>query len=120
MKSQLKSNKIRSGCRDIWNAYMLRDAQFTDYDIPYCPTTANKIPDKIITWEEAKSIYKKHISKKENDFKEKSFVCFYLDDYKFDGAKGIWNNAKNALKILVILMVLLLQIFLHIKIFPKQ
>lgn len=100
MKSQLKSNKIRSGCRDIWNAYMLRDAQFTDYDIPYCPTTANKIPDKIITWEEAKSIYKKHISKKENDFKEKSFVCFYLDDYKFDGAKGIWNNAKNALKIL--------------------
>jgi len=78
---------------------MAKDATFSSNDIPFCPTTATELPKEIITWEEAKTIYKKNISKK-NDFKYDSFVCFYIDDYKFDGARGIWHDSAQALKVL--------------------
>lgn len=92
--------KARSGCKDIWNAYMANNALFSVHDIPLCPTTATDIPKSIITWEEAKSIYKKSITKADNSFFITSYVCFYLDDYKFDSKNGIWSNPKQALKIL--------------------
>ena len=79
---------------------MAKNAKFCAHDIPFCPTTAKSIPTDVITWEEAKAIYKTHIAKKDYDFKFNSFVCFYIDDYKFDGQKGIWYNYKQALKIL--------------------
>jgi len=91
--------KIRPGLKDIWNAYMAKDASFTDHDIPFCPTTANNIPNNIITWVDAKAIYKKTI-RKNPSFIYDAFVCFYIDDYKFDGPKGIWQNPENALDIL--------------------
>ena len=47
----------RTGCKDIFNAYMCRGAIFGHNDIPQCPTTATKLPEAVITWEEAKSIY---------------------------------------------------------------
>ena len=28
--------KMRKGCKDIWNSFMAKDAEFTSYDIPYC------------------------------------------------------------------------------------
>ena len=37
-----------------------KGATFTENDIPLCPTTATELPHAVITWEEAKSIYKKH------------------------------------------------------------
>lgn len=48
----------RKGCRDVFNAYMCQGAVFGSNDIPLCPTTATALPEEVITWEEAKSIYK--------------------------------------------------------------
>ena len=65
--------------KDVWNAFMAEGAVFGNYDIPYCPTTAKTIPPRIITWDEAKAIFKKQI-KNDNQFKDEAFVCFYMDD----------------------------------------
>ena len=92
--------EVRKGCKDIWNAYMAEGAVFGNHDIPYCPTTATEVPASIITWEEAKSIYKKNISVKNHDFTYDAFVCFYIDDYKFDGSRGIWHDSEQTLKVL--------------------
>ena len=92
--------KTRRGCKDVWNAFMVRGATFTENDIPICPTTAKEVPHDIITWEEAKAIYKKHRIKKDLSFKHDAFVCWYLDDHKFDGLRGIWHDYKFALKVL--------------------
>lgn len=94
------NNSIRKGCKDVWNAYMVKDAVFDERDIPFCPTTATSLPTDMISWDLAKSIYKKMIQKKRYDFKYPAYVCFYIDDYKFDGKSGIWYNAKNVLKVL--------------------
>ena len=94
------NGSIRKGCKDIWNAHMVKGARFTEHDIPFCPTTATEAPRRIITWNEAKSIYKKHRIRKELDFSDDSFVCFYVDDYKFDGPRGIWHDYNFALKVL--------------------
>ncbi|MDO4394223.1 MAG: DUF4417 domain-containing protein [Bacillota bacterium] len=92
--------KTHKGCKDVWNAHMAKGATFTEHDIPFCPTTAEKLPEEIITWEEAKAIYKKYLAKKDKTFFYNAFVCFYIDDYKFDGPRGIWHDYQQALKIL--------------------
>lgn len=96
-------DSVRTGLRDIWNAYMCEGADFSrnDNDIPFCPTTATAIPTALITWDEAKHLYKKAIARKDNNFFVDAFVCFYIDDHKFDGPfKGIWRNSKYAKKVL--------------------
>lgn len=90
----------RKGCKDVWNAFMCEGVYFSRNDIPYCHTSATEVPNDVITWEEAKAIYKKRISTKEYDFAYDAFVCFYLDDYKFDGPRGIWHDSKSALNVL--------------------
>jgi hypothetical protein len=100
-KMNTKNNIIhRPGCRDIWNAFMCEGIKFGAYDIPYCPTTAENIPNAIITWDEAKSIYKRKLASKNENFIEDAFVCWYIDDYKFDGTRGIWHDCYQTLKIL--------------------
>lgn len=81
----------RSGCRDIWNAFMCSNTDFgsNGTDIPFCPTTAKTLPNTIITWTKAKEIYSNRIRHKNYDFKYDAFVCWYIDDYKFDGPRGI-------------------------------
>lgn len=91
---------VRPGLKDIWNSYMAQGAIFGSLDIPHCPTTAHEIPTDIITWDEAKAIYKSNIKHGMLDFKHDGFVCFYIDDSKFDGPKGIWHDSSQALKIL--------------------
>ena len=93
----MKTN--RAGLKDVWNAFMLNGAAFTGNDIPLCPTTAEQLPSDIITWDEAKAIYKKHRIKKEFNFKHDAFVCWYMDDYKFDSPRGIWHDYNFALKV---------------------
>ncbi len=93
-------NKTRSGCKDIWNAFMAEGAKFGHNDIPFCPTTAEEMPRDIVTWEEAKTIYKKQIASGNTDFLYDAYVCFYIDDYKFDGARGIWHDYNHLLKVL--------------------
>jgi len=95
-----KSKKRRSGSKDIWNAYMCEGAIFTQNDIPKCPTIISNLPKEIITWEEAKQIHKTNQTVKKDYFYD-AFVCFYIDDYKFDGPKSsIWLYPKKSLNIL--------------------
>lgn len=98
--SNNRLSDVRTGCKDIWNAFMAEGATFGKHDIPFCPTTAKRIPTRQVTWEEAKQIHKKHISRKEYDYYEDAFVNWYLDDYKFDGIHGIWHDYKFALRVL--------------------
>ena len=90
----------RSGLKDCWNAYLCEGAVFTNEDIPNCPTTAKELPKDMILWDEAKSIYKKENAKGNTSFYVDAYVCFYMDDYKFDGPNGVWFNCKHALEIL--------------------
>lgn len=92
--------KIRNGLKSIWwKPELVEGAIFDDVDIPLCPTISSELPDKIITFEEAKILYRKEIINNPN-FKSNYFVCFYIDDYKFDTFRGIWFSPKRALKIL--------------------
>lgn len=93
-------SEIRKGCKDVWNAFMVNGAVFTEHDIPYCPTTAKNIPCDIITYEEARNIYKRELEMKHKNFKHPAFICFYTDDYKFDSTRGIWHGYKIAFRIL--------------------
>ncbi|MCR5518629.1 MAG: DUF4417 domain-containing protein, partial [Lachnospiraceae bacterium] len=91
---------IRPGCKDIWNAFMVDGASFGKYDIPFCPCTTTDIPKDQITWDEAKTLHRKHISKKERDYFVDVYINWYIDDYKFDSYHGIWHNYNSALNII--------------------
>lgn len=85
----------------MWNAFMLKDAEFViGSDIPICDSTKVIIPHELISYEDAKHIYKLKLNK-EPDFFVDAFVHFYIDDQKFDGPRaGIWNNPYKALEII--------------------
>lgn len=92
---------IRKGVKNTGqNAFMVEGAEFSVNDIPFCPTTAEKVPSEIIVYSEAKEIYNKEIKKKNKSFTYPAFVCFYEDDQKFDSPGGIWNRPNVAHKIL--------------------
>lgn len=95
-----KSNDVRDGCKDIWNAFMVDGALFGKFDIPYCPNTAVEIPKDQVTWEEAKAIHRKCLALKDNDYFMDCYINWYLDDYKFDNSRGIWHDYKTALRII--------------------
>ena len=98
MKSSYFS--ARSGLKDIWNSFMCEGAVFSENDIPYCPTIMTNVPKTIFTWTEAKTIYNKEI-KIDKDFYCDAFICFYIDDQKFDGKRcGIWTDPYSALNII--------------------
>ncbi len=92
------ATKIKAGCKDIWNAYMVKDAIFSEHDIPICPTTAQSAPKEIITYSEAITIYNKN--KGDEYFSSDSYVCFYQHDIGFDGKRGIWSYPKKAYEVL--------------------
>lgn len=90
----------RNGLKDCWNAFMCTGARYSRNDIPYCPTILTRLPDEIITWEQAKQYHKKEYHKNK-DYYCDAFVCFYLDDYKFDGNRSsIWLFPWLALRVL--------------------
>ena len=93
-------NVCRPGCKDIWNAFMCEGAKFGAHDVSFCPTTAKTLPDSIVTWDETKTIYNKKLVAVGPEFREDSFVCWYVDDYKFDGRQGVWDKCKKTLKLL--------------------
>lgn len=95
-----EKNKRRSGLKDVWNAYMCDGASYTSIDIPRCPTILTHIPKEIITWEEAKQVHKRSLRANKDYFCD-MFVCFYTDDYKFDGQRtSVWLYPWLALRIL--------------------
>lgn len=101
MNNIIRDNVPRTGCKDMWNAFMLKNAQFVyGSDIPICNSTKTIVPHELISYEDAKHIYKLKI-KKEPYFFVNAFVHFYIDDQKFDGGRdGIWNNPYKALNII--------------------
>ena len=92
---------IRPGCTDIWNAFLVKGAQFSiGSDIPFCPCTATEAPTNLISYTLAKSEYKKKVQE-DPDFHIAAFVHFYIDDQKFDGKESsIWLYPQKALDIL--------------------
>lgn len=96
-----KLNNVRKGIKDIWwRSYMVEGAEFSPNDIPLCPTTATELPSSMITYEEARELYRKEIRRHHKDFHCDAFVCFYEDDQKFDSSRGIWFRSANAYKVL--------------------
>lgn len=92
-------NSVRNGSKDIWNAYMVFGAEFTDNDIPISTRTYRLLPQKLIGFDDAKSIYKKNIQK-DPDFYIDAFIHFYIDDQKFDGKRSsIWLYPESLLEI---------------------
>ncbi|MBR2694205.1 MAG: DUF4417 domain-containing protein [Thermoguttaceae bacterium] len=90
----------RKGCQDIWNASMVEGASFSPNDIPLCQTTADFMPDRLVSYTEAKTIYMKARRNGHLNRKEKAFVHFWIDDQKFDGKKkGIWQAPEEAIRI---------------------
>jgi hypothetical protein len=91
----------RTGCKDMWNAFMVKKASFdVGSDMPICIST-DIIPKSFILYEDAKKIYKKEMIKHNKDFFIDSFIVFYLDDHKFDGKRtSIWTYPSKALKII--------------------
>lgn len=81
----------RPNLKDIWwNAFMVKDCKEWDTkNIPFCRTLKEEIPCNLITWKEAIAIFHRRI-KKDSSFKEAAYICFYLDDYLFDGMHGVW------------------------------
>lgn len=91
---------VRSGLKDIWNAFMCEGAIYSQYDIPFCPTITTCVPKEILTWAEAKQLHKR-LKRKNKDYFYDAYICFYLDDYKFDGLRSsIWFFPKIAFRIM--------------------
>lgn len=79
---------------------MCDGATFSSNDIPLCPTTAESLPSEIIPRDEAKHIYKNALARGDDESFYDAFVCWYIDDYKFDGPRGIWHDYVFVLRVL--------------------
>ena len=91
----------RAGLSDIWNAYMVKNAAFSEHDIPLCPTTATNVPNQLIGYDEAKTIHRKMLREKNLDYHIHAFIHFYIDDSKFDGKESIfWLYPDKVIEIL--------------------
>lgn len=68
--------KIRKGIKDVWwRPYMVNGAVFSKNDIPFCPTTATGIPCNIITYKEAKELYRKELRQGNKQFYNDAWLC---------------------------------------------
>ncbi len=64
----------RAGCFDMWNAFMVKDANYTYMnDIPICPCTANTPPLQLISYDDAKALYKKEIKDGNHSFHHNAY-----------------------------------------------
>lgn len=94
------NNIPRRGCKDMWNAFMVKNAIFSDTaDMPSFKST-DSIPKILIGYDEAKRIH--NLMKKTNpEYTVKAYVHFYIDDNKFDGkCSSIWFYPLDAYEIL--------------------
>jgi len=79
-------NNTRSGCKDVFHAFLVKNATYSgEQEIP-CLPKETAVPKKLI-------LFSKAISSKEFD----SWVCFYEDDASFE---RLWNNPQKYLPIL--------------------
>ena len=85
----------------MWNAFMVEGASYDVHDIPTCPTTAQTLPTKLISWPEAKRLHTRAMRKGDKEYHVSAFVHYYVDDIKFDGVRSsIWLFPWRALEII--------------------
>lgn len=84
-------NIPRKGCKDLWNAVLLKSAIFTEgNDIPICLKCNGNIPNGLISYDDAIGLHKKLV-RKEPSYHIDKYVHFYIDDQKFDGIRSsVW------------------------------
>ena len=85
IKSSNKSydNMEVNNYKDCFHAFMVEGAVFDGYyDIPFIPQNSSFEINNLIPYVETLN----------HTYKNGDVVHFYLDDYKFDGPKGIWNG----------------------------
>ena len=70
----MSKKTVRAGCKDVWNAFMVSGARFTANDIPLCPCATTKPPTELISYEQAKHIYKQHLKNGVTDFRSDAYV----------------------------------------------
>lgn len=81
-----KENSTRSGCKDVFRAFLVKNACYAgDLEIP-CIKIENQLPTKLISFSKA-------LEDKDYD----AWVHFYEDDAKFE---RLWNRPKQYLPIL--------------------
>jgi hypothetical protein len=69
---------------DLFNAFMVEKAEYDGYyEIPYIPFIQNNFKIlNLVPYDKTSNYH----------FNDGDIVHFYLDDVKFDGTYGIWNN----------------------------
>lgn len=98
-----KSNiNPRNGCKDLWNAFMVKNCVFSpESDIPFCPCKVEIAPVELISYDDARLLYNKEIKSGNYNFHSNAYIHFYIDDQKFDGKQSsIWLYSKKALDII--------------------
>ena len=91
----------RNGVQDMWNAFMLKGAKFSNNDIPLCPTTAVSPPSRLISYDDAKTIHRRELRKGNVDYHVDAYIHFFIDDQKFDGKQSsIWLYPEKTLSII--------------------
>ncbi|MDO4393734.1 MAG: DUF4417 domain-containing protein [Bacillota bacterium] len=98
--NSLEKAQPRNGCVDMWNAFMVKEAEFErGSDIPTCTCTDARVPLQLISYEDAKAIYKQKLYAGMPDFFVNAYIHFYIDDQKFDGKRSsIWLYPDKALE----------------------
>ena len=83
----MKENNKRLNCKDVFNAFLVKDASYSDdlYEMPIIHYE-NTIPKKLIP-------FSKCLRSKEYD----AWIHFYEDDYNFE---RVWRNPKKYLPII--------------------
>ena len=77
MKSA-SNHEPRSGCKDIWNAFMVKNAKFDiGSDMPIC-ISSDVVPESVISFEDAESIYRREMKRKNKSFYVNSFIHFFI------------------------------------------
>lgn len=91
----------RKSNKDIWNAFMVKKASFDiGTDMPIC-ISSDIVPTTLISFDEAKNVYKNELKRNHFDFHVNAYIHFYIDDYKFDGKRSsIWTFPDQALRII--------------------
>lgn len=98
-----KRNIIRPGLKDMWNSYMVagvKSEEWSENDIPFCPTTAADLPQSLVSYSTAKTLHRKMLIQKGSDYHINAYLHCYIDDSKFDGPfNSIWKSPNRLLRI---------------------
>ncbi len=100
MDKNFKDKSVtRLGIKDIWNAYLVKRAKWTEQGNPIVKTTAISPPKEVVSYKTARSLDR--LKRKDNpDYKVDAFIHFYIDDDQFDcKTTGLWAKPEEFFRI---------------------